>query len=361
MKRGRGPRKRNLSPESEKRFQHEERENRITRDNFRAPPRLPAPMDLGQYVPDHLVFPCLVQPKMDGCFIRVAHVGYHSHVVSSGNIQKKEWYSFHALIEHYEVVPKGYMIEGEFYGDHKEDDSNVVPISFEEINSKFRSTKDPNGVYVGDPTFVVFAFDMIPIDPVQAVRPYNERYAMLKQTIATMKTEKKINVIRLMPMVRCHNLKDVDDVFKKYTTKGYEGIVIRDPKGIYESGWRSKLAMKRKPFHDEEYELIDFSVGDRCLKATCMHLSSMQLFGATWFLKPDEVKAYMKNKEGLIGKFVTVQYHLKTSTGIPRSGVIKGVRYSPTQKPEDGCPSSEPELDSESGSDDVPGSEDNML
>jgi hypothetical protein len=316
------------SPESRKRAKHDKHEKRVEEENRRAPPRLPATMDLATYNQAHLKLPCLVQPKMDGCLLRIANMNDKAYVVSSHNVVKSRWETFKMLCA--SVIPDGWMLEGEFYGNHRTEENgeeNVVPVEFRRINAVFQSHQDPNlhvNMQENPADFVVFAFDLIPIDPYAIVRPYFERYAMLKERIAAKQSYE--NTIKLMPIVRCTTKEEVDKAFERFVNKGYEGAVVRDALSIYESGLRSKTAMKRKPLHDEEFELVDLSIGDGCLKASCAHLTTRAHFGATWYLKKNDIYRYFKLKNEIIGKLVTVQYNLKTEDGIPRSGIIKGIR-----------------------------------
>jgi ATP-dependent DNA ligase len=280
-------------------------------------------MDLAEYNTRHLKLPCLVQPKMDGCNLRIANIGHRAHVVSSGNKPKREWLTFQIL--HETVVPEGYMLEGEFYGDHGVDDDSVVPVTFSDILSAFASHKDPNlCIDMATPKFVVFAYDMIPLDPTAIVRPYHERFGMLKERVASREPHE--NAVRLMPSTRCKTSEDVELAYEKYVEKGYEGIVVRDPFGMYESGWRSTTAMKRKPVHDEEFELLDFSVGSGCLRVTCLGPRG-RAFGATWHMSDVDAQRHFAKKSQLIGEMVTVSYHLKSEDGIPRAGIVKCIRY----------------------------------
>ena len=50
------------------------------------------------------------------------------------------------------------------------------------------------------------------------------------------------------------------------------------------------------------------------------------LFGAAWHVSPEQQNSILNAKSKIIGKMVTVQYNLKSDDGIPRAGIVKGLR-----------------------------------
>jgi len=305
----------------------EAKQEQLEQQNRLLPPRLPIPMDLGEYKKWQVKFPCVVQPKMDGCFMRITRAKDRIYITSSGNHMKKfgMWATFEMVA--YNIVPEGYIIEGEFYGNHTwgRDDVDVVPVPFNKITSAFLTHADPNRGGTADPMFVLYVFDMIPLDPLELIQPYYKRYDQLKQIIN--KKQPRDNTIALMPSIRCETQHELDEWYQKLVRRGYEGVVVRNMHGMYESGARSTSVMKWKPFYDFEYELVDFAVGERCLKTTCRDPITHLTFGATWYMSDEDIEWYVQNKNQYIGQCVTVQFNRKTERGVPRAGVVKAQRW----------------------------------
>lgn len=333
MKTNKAKRKRELSPDAKRKLDEIRKPFRkkqlIEKINRSAPPRVPAPMSLANYSPQNMRLPCIVQPKLDGCFMRIANIHGWIQVLTSGNKTRK-WLSFQVCED---WVPLGYMIEGEFYGYHDTNNHTAPPVTFQCITSAFLRERDPNLEWtlaktLDPPKFVMYAFDIIPLDPKVEIMPYFERYNQLKELIAS---QKQPGAIQLMPSTKYNTEHEVDEAFNKLVKDGCEGAVIKNPFGAYESGWRSNQAMKRKPFHDEEFKLVDLSMASNCLRAACINPKNNIVFGAAWHVSHEEQNRILNTKSKIIGKMVTVQYNLKSDNGIPRAGIVKGIRLDETE------------------------------
>lgn len=303
------------------------KQEKLEQLNRLLPPRLPFPMDLGDYKKWQVKFPCVIQPKMDGCFMRITRMGWRIYITSSGNHMKKfgMWASFELAAEN--IVPDGYIIEGEFYGYHAwdRDGVNVTPVPFNKLTSAFLTRMDPNSGCGSDPTFVLYAFDMIPLNPLEPIQPYYKRYNMLREHVHQKKPKDK--TILLMPSVRCNTREELDEWYTKLIKRGYEGAVVRNMHGMYESGARSTGVMKWKPLYDYEYELVDYVVGEKCLKTTCRDPLRNLTFGATWYMSQNDIEKYVRNKTKYIGRCVTVKFNMRSERGVPRAGIVKGLRW----------------------------------
>jgi DNA ligase-1 len=72
--------------------------------------------------------------------------------------------------------------------------------------------------------------------------------------------ERRKNVIVVNQALVNHH-EEALELFEDYCKQGYEGIILRNPNGLYKQG-RSTLneqyLLKYKPFHDSEAEILDF-------------------------------------------------------------------------------------------------------
>lgn len=99
-----------------------------------------------------------------------------------------------------------------------------------------------------------------------------------------------------------------DAHLKRSIQSGYEGQIVRDPAGNLQ---------KRKPFHDEEFRVVQTGRGKK------NDVLTVQNEGG----HPFRVAAPAgTSSEDSVGKLVTVKYHNKSTKGIPRSPVFKAIR-----------------------------------
>jgi ATP dependent DNA ligase domain len=292
-------------------------------------PLLPGVMDAKSYDQKRIKFKCIVQPKFDGCRIRVLrldHEDLHVFVMSSNNIPRPKCWSSHLREFAGQYIPKGYIFEGEFYCKHDVTVGHQLkqPVSWQKLNGAFKSYKDPfvDGNLSKRPHCIYF-FDIIPVTGL--VLPYSKRLKMLCHIMKQAKTDKDCWMVDIIPFSVCENQTEVDEKFVQYIHMGYEGIVIRNFSGLYEAGRKSYNMMKRKPYFDDDYILEDILLIDGFLRVSCRDTATNEVFAARWDVdKP--IEKYDK-KQKYIGKTVVVMYHLKTEKGIPRSGKVKGIRY----------------------------------
>lgn len=109
-------------------------------------------------------------------------------------------------------------------------------------------------------------------------------------------------------------ISDADDMKVKHDTAvnwGYEGLMLRNFTGVYESGKRSADLQKYKEFLDSEFEILDVlpdgEDGSRFLvrndlndRTFCVVMGSMA-----------ERAEFLRNKELYIGKMITVRYQAR--------------------------------------------------
>ena len=57
-----------------------------------------------------------------------------------------------------------------------------------------------------------------------------------------------------------NNFNELQQAHTKYVEDGYEGLIIRTMKGIYQPDHRSSSLLKFKSFKDDEFEIVDFRI-----------------------------------------------------------------------------------------------------
>jgi hypothetical protein len=99
----------------------------------------PGAMDLSEYKQANVRYPCIVQPKMDGCRVRIARAmappdfkRARLYIMSQNNIVRYEWGLFASIFLDY--LPPGVMVEGEFWS---------PSLSWQQLVGIFKTEKDP--------------------------------------------------------------------------------------------------------------------------------------------------------------------------------------------------------------------------
>ena len=106
----------------------------------------------------------------------------------------------------------------------------------------------------GEPDFKVWIFDFV--NPKGEVKPYKERIDELRKFENFNIPSYEI----LFPTI-VSNQEQIDQLMINNLNAGYEGLMLRDPNGIYKFGRSSvkeNILLKVKEFMDDEAEIISF-------------------------------------------------------------------------------------------------------
>lgn len=106
----------------------------------------------------------------------------------------------------------------------------------------------------GEPDFKVWIFDFV--NPKDEPKPYKERMNELRKFESFNIPSYEI----LFPTI-VSNQEQIDQLMIKNLNAGYEGLMLRDPNGIYKFGRSSvkeNILLKVKEFMDDEAEIIAF-------------------------------------------------------------------------------------------------------
>jgi ATP-dependent DNA ligase len=226
--------------------------------------------DRQQYISE----PFYVQPKIDGVRLLVSKNGCFSR---TGKPIKGVDHLSNGLRE-------GEWLDGECYAPDK---------TFEEITSLFKTNPK-------DLEFHIFDY----FDLERPELTFEERMDCI--SIDTFLVKKKSSV------------KTYHDLF---TSRGYEGVMIRDAKSTYEVGKRSNYLLKYKEFQTEEYEIIGAKTGHgRDANAVVWICKTGN--GQEFTVRPEgtitQRQEHYKNYKKYIGKMLTVRFQNLTTLGLPR-------------------------------------------
>ena len=136
--------------------------------------------------------------------------------------------------------------------------------------------------------------------------------------------------IKQVKSEECLKEENINDFLEKYTKEGYEGLIIRNKKGLYEENTRSVNLQKLKKFVDEEFEIIDYTTPNIGKEVGCVIWICKTKEGKKFNVRPSgnyqERKQLYKNAKKYIGKMLTVRYQELTNGNVPRFPVGVTIR-----------------------------------
>lgn len=233
--------------------------------------------DRGRYITE----PCYVQPKLDGVRILVNNKGGISR--TGKVVPGTEHWGRH--------LKDGEYLDGECY---------KHGMDFEAITSAFKTAPE---------TLEFHVFDYYDVN-----RPnltFEER--MSHVTVDTRMVTAK---------------EDLQAVHDAFTTRGYEGIMIRNPSGAYEPGKRSNYLLKMKMFETEEFTIVGVHEGTGRDAGTPVW--ECETGGGTFSVRPEgTVEARREafgRREEIVGKKLTVRFQNLTAAGVPRFPIGIAIR-----------------------------------
>lgn len=115
---------------------------------------------------------------------------------------------------------------------------------------------------------------------------------------------------------------DRETGYKGWVSKKFEGTIERDPAGLYEKGKRSKYALKRKDFKDEEFRIIgaEQDVYGRVIWVCAT--DEGKSFSVVPKGPDDKRKLWYINRDNYLGDDLMVTYLEKSKDGIPQGNPV---------------------------------------
>jgi DNA ligase-1 len=136
---------------------------------------------------------------------------------------------------------------------------------------------------------------------------------------------KKFRHTHLLKTTICDD--DLKIQFDAAIQDGFEGLMIREPLAMYESGKRSKSLLKMKKFHDAEFKAVDIKQSADGWGIVVCETKSGDKFSVTAPGCAEEKIAVVEQPNAYIGAMITVEYAGLTKDGIPFHPVAKCWRY----------------------------------
>ena len=300
---------------------------------------LASPVDL-----EKLRFPVIVSPKLDGIRALITPEGPKTRMLKD--------------------IPNEYIrktlsdpwltgLDGEIltYTEKIDQDS---PSGITEKVDDFNTIQGNVMRHDGQPRFKFVIFDDFTNDR----QPYSERW---------LKTFNRAypHFVHVLPSFWVDDLNELHKYEERFVSQGYEGMMIRDPRGTYKFGRatsNSQELLKMKRFFDSEATVVGFSermsnyntavrneVGNLKRSKAQEGLVGSNMLGTLivrFWIKPSKTAPYVhkefeigtgftdsqrhqlwRERRSLIGKTVTFKYQEISKYGVPRFPVFLGFRY----------------------------------
>jgi ATP-dependent DNA ligase len=152
-----------------------------------------------------------------------------------------------------------------------------------------------------------------------------------RRLVDAMKMANDIEHIRLVDTSICENAVEANRMHEVITGNGYEGVMLRDPSGVYNEGARSPHLQKFKRFKEDEYTIVGFKEGDGRDEGTVVFQCSLAPHSTdTFWVRPtgtiEQRTRMWQEATDSVGKRLTVMYQGLTQRGVPRFPVGKCIR-----------------------------------
>lgn len=187
------------------------------------------PMLAEDWIPAKVVFPILMQPKVDG--VR----GLNMTGTLTGRSRKKHA-NLHTTAEFSKLDYLG--LDGEMYVSGNIKSARLCRDTTSALNS-----------IKGTPAISWAVFDYITEKTVGL--PYSHRYVLLQQRVEEIGDGR----VHVMPSSLVHNMWQLEELDAKHVADGYEGSCFRDPLGMHKEGRSSPTQgglLRIKRFIEEE-------------------------------------------------------------------------------------------------------------
>jgi DNA ligase 1 len=139
--------------------------------------------------------------------------------------------------------------------------------------------------------------------------PFEERVAKMKKLTLPKYCE-------VVEQTLCKNIADLKDTLKAYESKGGEGVMLRQPKSLYE-GRRSSTLLKVKSFFDDEAVIVGY-VDGKGRHAGKVGAYECKMKNGNKFACGSGLTDKERAKPLAVGTKITFGYCEITKDGIPR-------------------------------------------
>ena len=241
------------------------------------------PMKVKTYT-DHknkIIFPCYVSPKLNGVN------GTYRMTNGSMELLSRGGENYQLLEQHVSDV---FEIMRELNTDEVNGEVYMHGASLQIITSAVKKYKDSTR------GLEFHIFDIPNLEGDYSVR------------LEAMQKLKEYDFVKVIEVITANTHEELDALHDEYVADGYEGIVIRNAKGLYKHNTRSSDVIKLKKAIDAEFEIVGFNIDKNKEVVWIMNTDIGTEFKAT----PKGDRAYRQqlaiDGDKHIGKHWTVEF-----------------------------------------------------
>lgn len=247
-----------------------------------------------------IVFPCFIQPKLDG--YRMIFNPYTNKITSRTGNEFTVLYTTQ-LYDQLKSLETKYILDGELYCHQT--------LKFEDYGVLRKKKFNKDDLHILN--MIEYHF----YDIIDTNLDFYERAYILSKLILPSK-------IKFVNTYVCKSQLDIDLQHKDIVNKGYEGSIIRNNKGKYKCKFRSYDLLKYKDFDDGEFEIVGYSSekdttgNEEDLVVWICQTDNQLKFNVQSKGTKKERQDIYKQANKYIGKKLWVKFFGLTNDGIPR-------------------------------------------
>lgn len=259
-------------------------------------------------------YPCFVQPKLDGLRCLMYFDSSLKKVVSQSRTG-----ALFTTVDHItsEFMPFLYMnpslvVDGELY---------TTDYPFEQLAGLIKKKKlsDQDSQLLEKVKYHVYDL----FDRTSPNLPYQTRLERIETSFPISQHD---------CVVQTKEVSSVDEFqkwFSRFVQDGYEGLILRNKKGVYECNFRSHDLQKYKEFEEDEFVITGFKEAEGRDTGTVIW-ECITPNGINFSVRPkgsiEQRKEWFENGSTFVGQKLTVIYQNLTEDKVPRFPVGKAIR-----------------------------------
>lgn len=264
-----------------------------------------------------IVFPCYVQPKLDGlrCICYLMPDGSNSNKVVAQSRTGAYFESVEHICEELRpilVQNPGLALDGELY---------TTDMPFEELAGLIKKKKLTEADVQRTRLVKYHIYDIV------SAVPYSERHVRIVDLLspnAHAHTHLEVVHTQLIP-----DLPAFKQAFGDYVASGYEGIMLRNVAGVYRQNYRSHDLQKYKEFVESEYPIVGFKEAAGRDAGTVIWVcvtAEEREFSVRPRGTQEQRRQWFQDGHKYVGKLLTVIYQELSELNVPRFPVGKAIR-----------------------------------
>jgi DNA ligase-1 len=232
-------------------------------------------------------YPALGQPKLNG--VRCLAYKASSTIMEYTSREGEIFTTLEHLTPHFlRVMVTAERLDGEVF---------TQKLSFEEICSAVKRQQENTLL------LEFWSYDIVS-NATFSDRTKHVRRAGLKKPLV------------LVPTVPLKDEEAMLKLHKEFTDNGFEGTIIRNKKGVYKAGHRSKDLQKYKDFYDDEYKIVGAHEGVGKAKGAVTWICVTEA-GEEFDVVPkgsmEKRQEWWRDREKYFGEMLTVKYQNLTA------------------------------------------------